>query len=343
MDKRTVDDRFALAEALSDYIDLTLGRQVVDPHPRALRLRQDGTRLSRVLMQALGVDSPAALSRALTLSNIPDLLTNRITALLAQDPGGGLVEHRQCCQRVELPDYRASSIGSISLGDDFAPVPDAGAFAAPEFEGDSLVTDVQVQRYVARYDVSRALMVAPDIGLMVQLQREARNAMLRVEAKQFATVLESSPMLPDGDVLFTAANSVGSGSGGQPSVTTLDYALASLRSMTTPAGSISGARGSILLVPGALEMTALTLLTAVDPTRSRFKVAVSPWLTDSKAWYVLASPSESPSLIRTVLEGDEPIFTTGRTINRDGLAVKVEHTFGFHAVSRLGIFRNAGV
>lgn len=333
-------------EALPDYVRLALGAPVDDPHPLADQLYRDGDGLRHALMRITGASDAASFERLYTYSQLPDLVVNAVVMAIAQAPDA-VTEHRLVCRQVALPNYKAATFGTIHLDDSIPAAPDGPTPATvPLAELSNWVTTGRPVRYLLGLRVGRQLLVSADLDLMGLMLGEARLALLKAEARAFASYVESNPTLGDGSALFVSGTNYVASGGGAPSLTTLDLAVKALRTMPTGAGSgIGGARGRLLLVPPALETTSRVLLATIDPRgEAGFELVVNPFLSSDTGWYLLAPPAENPSILRLTLgASDEPRSESFPLRDGDGLGVRFEHAAGFVAQSRLGIYKNAGI
>ena len=332
-------------EALPDYVRLAVGAPVSDVHPLADQLYRDGDGLRHALMRITGASDAASFERAYTYSELPALIVNATTEAVAQAPDG-VTEHRRVCRQMALPNYKAATFGTIHLDDNIPSAPDGPTPATvPLAELSNWVTTGRPVRYLLGLRVGRQLLVSADLDVLAMLLAEARLALLKAEARAFASYVESNPTLGDGSALFVSGTNYVASGGGAPSLTTMALGVKALRTMPTGAGSgIGGARGRLLLVPPALETTSRALLATIDPRgEAGFELVVNPFLSSDTAWYLFAPPAENPSILRLTLgAGDEPRSETFTTPSWDGIGVRLEHSAGFVAQSRLGIYKNAG-
>lgn len=338
--------RTELADALPDIVATQLGRPPVDAHPVAEYVRANSD-FRRVLFGLAGVEDATEFQRSLTYSHIPALLVNALSQYVAQSPAGGLIEHRRLCRTVEVGNLKPVTLGTVHLSDtEIEASPDGYAGGEiPELVATDFTTDGRPYRYVLRLRLARQLITNGDLDVLAMMVQSARDTLLRTEARKFAEFIEVNPLCGDGSALFIDnVNSVPSGSGGTPSATTLNTAMAAMRRMATPAGSVSGAVGRTLFIPPDVEFSSLSLLNTVDPNgRFGFGLAVSPWLASTTGWYTFANPQTSPTIARLTFGGDEPRFETYPLRDSDGIGLKAELSFGYSAIARLGAYRNPGV
>lgn len=326
--------RAELNEALPDYIRLAAGDELPDAHPVARQLANDGVDFAKVLQRVHGLSNATELERALTTSDIVDTTVSALTLRMPQRPSG-VTEHRAVCRKVSLPNYKSTQFGEVSVSDSIEPAPDsADPHRVPEIDGTTQWVTGRARRYTLSMKLARTLWLNSDLDTMAMMMEQTRAALLRAEAKLFASYIESNPTLGDGSGLFIGANSVT----GNLDVTGLGAALSKLRAQVNDVGALAAARGRILMVPAEHELSAMVLLSATCQCMDRFgfRLVVSPWLS-AGAYYVFAPPDESPSILRLTLSGiDEPVFSTKRAFGFDAVGLHAEHATGFVAVSRLG-------
>ena len=333
-----------LVDALDDYIGELVGDPSSDPHPLARHLHRDSS-LRRVLYEYHGADTAQDLHRALSLSDWPQLIATRITRAVTQRPSG-LTEHRALVLPAPLDTYHPSAFFETASSDAIAPIPTGGGpWPIPEIDiSDATVTGAP-SRYAVRVAIGRALFLTASLSPVEALVTELRNVLLRAETKAFSTYLESAPQLGDGNPLFVdGTNAIASGSGGEPSATTIGVALQTLRTQANAAGARNGVRGKYLAVPPALEATALTALGAIDPhDRRGLQVVVLPYASSSTAWWLFAAPREAASIARlSVGDAVDPVVETRPVPMQDAVDFRAAVDFGFIALSRAGCFYNPG-
>jgi hypothetical protein len=179
-------------------------------------------------------------------------------------------------------------------------------------------------------------------------------------------ILLGNPTLnQDATALFAAGhgNYVAPGSGAAPSVTTLDAAMLAMRTQTDPDGnSTLNVMPQYLIVPAALEATALALTTAINydtapgatsgrqPVGSVNRYAsltpiVEPRIdaNDSAKWFLSASPTMYDTIEVAFLNGNEnPYMEQQDGFSQDGVTYKIRLEATAAAMGYVGLYFNDG-
>lgn len=161
--------------------------------------------------------------------------------------------------------------------------------------------------YAKGFRVQEELMDDDLYGVIKRIPKDmgrgARNVIEQLVANIYNN--HSTGTLGDGVVLLSASHPIEGGTqsntGGAVdlSASTLETGKIAMEAMTDYKGLLLGVKSKILLVPPALEDTALKLVkstydpesaeNAINPIKSYgLTVVVNPYLTDSDAWFLLA-------------------------------------------------------
>lgn len=194
----------------------------------------------------------------------------------------------------------------------------------------------QLATYAREILISREVIVNDDVQMLGGTFGAIGAAAARIEAQMVANLLEANLTLADGQPMFGSENIVASAL----NATSLDAAMAALRTQTTPAGNLANHRAHVLTVAAGLELSARTLLHSAGLD---LPVVCLPWLAAGR-WYLQASPTIAPVVGRLLLAGNP----TGRSIivgsgktppNVDGFVLAAAADLGVVALGRVGIVR----
>lgn len=195
--------------------------------------------------------------------------------------------------------------------------------------------------------LSRHVLVNGDTALMAAMESQIAAVFAAYLRTALATALEATDTLEDGNQYFYAGagNLVSTGSGGAPSITTLDAATNLMAQQTLPGGQRCGLVPRYLVVPSTLAATAAVLARAVyeDNSPTPFEIVVLPELGGSYCYYV-ADPALSPALCLLTLGNSDRLLnveTYRPQITVDGIAMRATMDFRIARASRCGIVRYA--
>jgi hypothetical protein len=246
------------------------------------------------------------------------------------------------------PRYRVGSIGNISA------VSELG-----EFENKTIPDgEKETQKLSTKggiITISRKAIIDDDLGAFVgiaaQLGRAARRT---IEADVYA-LLAANPTMSDGVALFHASHG-NLGTGGAPSVTTLQEARKLLMTQKDPSGNdYLDLQPALWLGPLATGVDVRVANDAqYDPdtsnklqkpnsVRGMFRDVIDTPRISGTTWYVFAAPADAPVIEVAFLDGeDSPFLEMEEGFSQDGSRWKVRLDFGVAAVDYRGAVRNAG-
>lgn len=190
----------------------------------------------------------------------------------------------------------------------------------------------------------------------------------RTQNQRAYAVLTANALMSDGVALF-GAHASGSNiqtTGGVPTVATLNAGFLAMRLQKGMNGSVSlNITPKYLIVPAALEATAMELLASTTPPavggsavgtsgtsniygpggQRRLELVVDSNLdaANPAGWYLLASSSEIDTIEITFLSGEEsPTIETEWDMKKDVWAHKIRQTYGIKAIDWRGSYYNDG-
>lgn len=218
-------------------------------------------------------------------------------------------------------------------------------------------------QYGLGFQVTRVMWEDDLYGVMVDASRGlAESARITVEtacANVFNNGFSSS--YPGGDALalFSAVHTLieGGTSANAPSTncdlskTTLKAALTAFRNMRDDRNNKLVIQPKYLIVPAALEFTALELTqsrqdpetgnNAINPINGRLQVIVWDYLTDDDAWFISAGPQNSLMRARLIWRV-RPQFTNKDDFSTDNALFKVRMRFSTGFDDWRGLYGTSG-
>lgn len=311
-------------------------------HPEAAGLLDRGENLLKGLALACGLpvargaSSPGAvLARGLTSSDFKAALSSIVKVVsvhaLADHAG-----HRQFCKTIELQDFKSREFPSVDA--DFAFI-EAGEMAEFPF-GLAASTNgglsAGVRTFGRNVQISREVLINDDVGLITGLFANAGASASRLEAEAAYGLLESNPVLGDGQPMFDAAfENVEAAHLDESSA---GAAIGKLRTARTPAGSLANHAAAFLIVAPGLELSARKM---VHQCSLNLEVIASAWLPSGR-WYLSADPALAACLGLLHLRGSAGGLLIGPRAERtefEGVSVGVRFDFGVVPMGRVGIVR----
>ncbi len=208
--------------------------------------------------------------------------------------------------------------------------------------------------------LTRTMIINDDLRAFVRIPVLFGNAGRRMESDVVWSLITGNPVMADGKTLFHADHNnleatpamLGTINSGN-----LSSARTIMRKQKGLAGETLDLSPAFALVPVEQETDSEILLRSMAlPEASMSSGVMNPWagklipiaeprLSDSstKAWYIIASPSQAPVIEVAYLEGEEmPYIEEEIEFSSDALAIKVRHDFGAGIMSHVGIVKNPG-
>lgn len=304
--------------------------------------------------RGLRFSAPSAIiTRTMTTSDFPLLLTataNRLLQnVLAVAPGAA----RMCCTMREVPDFRAGTFLQAAGLRDLALLNEGSGIehAPPDERGEPY----QVRTFARNARFTRQAIINDDLGALDQM-RLFGNAVVATEAAQFATMFATNgagwgPTLTDGLPLFHATH--GNTATGAVSTTGVGAGRVAMRAQTDGAGNLVAPEPRLLLVGPAGETAAEQVLNQIAVVSTseasrpifagRLSLAVEPRLAGAP-WFLFADPAVAPVLALVTLAGTNgmPQITQHESATTDGVTFKVLHDFTIAPMAFVGAVRLTG-
>lgn len=290
-------------------------------------LRRSGTNIN-------GLSGDTILTRALhTTGDFPlilgDAVNRELRAAYNPAPSGS----RQLARQSTARDFRLKR--KLMLGDapSLEKVNEAGEFKHGTI--DEAQETYRVETFGKIISISRQALINDDLGAFTDLPRRMGLAARAFENEQIVRIIESNPVMSDGQRVFHQAH--GNNSEWLPSwPETLSDARLAMRRQTSASGMRIDATPRFLLVPPEHESYAERALAEIAATRtddfnpfSNITLLVDPYLTDEDHIYLAADPALIDGLEYSYLEGAPgPQTETRAGFEIDGVQTKIRLDFG---------------
>lgn len=331
------------------------GRQRAEVMADALAVRFDSTHkpapdarefvglsvpeLARRCVEAQGVDTRGMSAAQLvtrglhSTSDFPEILANaankRLQAEFAMVPSALKRTARQSSAR----DFKMKTVVKLSSAPDLLKVNEHG-----EFKRGTMVEakeSYRIETFGRIFGITRQALVNDDLSAFAGAAAKMGAAAGVFEAKTLASLLESNPVMADGQPVFHASHK--NLSTGALSLESLSAARLLFRKQVGLSGDLVDLSPRYLVVPADLETVAEKLLADIAaakvedvPAAARgLELVVEPRLTNATAWYLAAAPGQIEGIEFSYLEGFEgPYFETRNGFDVDGVEIKVRLDFG---------------
>lgn len=293
------------------------------------------------------------LSRMMSTSDLPNLLLATGNRILRDAYMAATPVLKRVARRSSARDFRAKTHLSVSGFPELRKVPESAEYTyAGAVEAKESYAVATFGRIVS---VTRQAIVNDDLDAFAQMQRGAGIAAAHLEAEQLVGLLTANAAMDDGTELFHADhNNLLTGGGSALAIAGLTAARTKMRLQKDLNGKLIAVAPSYLIVPAALEATALTLVSTnyvaaassdINPHAGQLEVLVEPRLdaVSTTQWYLAASPTLVDGLEYAYLDGSEgPQTFTEEGFDVDGLKIKVRLDFGSGVIDWRGLNRSNG-
>jgi ATP-dependent protease ClpP protease subunit len=333
---------------------------------RGMRLHE----LARACLQASGVKvdglsmmdlAAAALTRqsprgAQTTSDFPVILENTMHKLVLTGFMAQTATWQRFCKTGTVSDFRAWNRLVPGLLGNLDTVNEAGEYVNKNIP-DAQKESIQATRKGNIINVTPEVLVNDDIGYIQSMASGLGATGQRAIERAVYAVLNSNPVMADGNALYSVAHGNLAAVGAVPSVITLDAARQALMSQTAPGTDAEylDIQPAVAVVPLAQGGNTRVIVNAVyDPdTANKLQrpnmvngmvkdIVDSPRVAGT-VWHILADPNVAPIYEVVFLDGQQtPALSEEVNFRTSGLAWKIELPFGVGAISWRGGYRNAG-
>ena len=288
------------------------------------------------LNEASMFDAVTAIKAGFSNINLPGILGNAINRKIRA--GWDYVETawRSVAETVSVSDYKAFTSYVLNALGEYDEVPVGGSIPHGELSEDTYTN--QLKRYGKMFAIDEIDIINDDLGgITKRAFAFGRGAGLKLN-NVFWTLFQN-----DGS-FFSSGNANKVASAGALSVANLNALVKAFKKQTDSTGALVGLSPATLLVPVALEATALGLYndpefrdntssknyTIGNPWRSKFKPVASAYLTNDDDYYLLADPQIAATVQVAFLNGqDGPVIESNPTaFDTFGIQYRAKFSFG---------------
>lgn len=286
--------------------------------------------------------------RAIATADLTDLLSNIANKILAEGDGQEKYAFEKIASEISLRDFKATPIVRVGNSGLAVKSSETGDYAAGTMS-DSKETITLVDRGLL-FTISWQAIMNDDLNVLKQIGQKAPEMGRKDIEKQVINVLNSNPVMADGNTLFHASHGNLITGGAAPSEAGLDAANQLMKAFVDESGEPMDLSTKYLIVMPKHEVAARKLaaqITAsssanVNPFGGQIEVIVSSRLTQKATkdvWYLSCDPNEFAPLVFATLEGQgsNPEVQAQEDFNSKNLKVRVSQPSGAAAASYKGI------
>ncbi len=289
-----------------------------------------------------------------TTASFSYLLGTSMNKRLLKDYQAWPAEWMKFCQIVPIRDFKQQSRVRFGAFGSLPVVPEDSAYTSVSLT-DSAATYVP-QKRGNLVTVSREVIINDDLQAVKQIPTKLAVAAAYTLAEFVYGFLSSNANIYDGSALFTTGaphNNLGTSA---LSTAAMQAGVTAMREQTNYAGKRIGLRPRYLVVPPELEWTAMVATKSagapgtpnndLNPMLGYCVPIVSPQLTSSTQWFMIADPREVDTIeigfvggqyAPTLLIQDSPLL--GLNYTNDVVSYKCRHEYGGVVNDFRGIYR----
>jgi phage major head subunit gpT-like protein len=273
---------------------------------------------------------------AATTSDFPNILANIATKTLRQGYDAAPPTFRTIARQVNVPDFKQAKSVNISDLAALQKVNESGEFHVIYLSDNG--EPYAVGAYGNIVSITRQVIINDDLRSLVRVPAELGRAAARMESDVFWKIITANAAMADSVAIFHATHANLNGTNAL-ALGALGTARAQMRLQTAPNGTILGIMPKAIVVPAALEQTALQLVNPMQLAATSATTVIPQWITQMQVvtearldadsttnWYAVA---DGDGMIYSYLEGQEGVYTeTQMGFETDGVKIKARSDFG---------------
>ncbi len=289
-----------------------------------------------------------------TTASFSYLLGTSMNKRLLKDYQAWPAEWMRFCTIVPIRDFKQQSRVRLGAFGSLPIVAEDTAYTAISLT-DSAATYVP-QKRGNLVTVSREVIVNDDLQAIKQIPTKLAVAAAYTLAEFVYAFLSNNPTIYDGNALFTTGAPHSNLGAAALSSTAMQSGVTAMREQANYAGKRLGLRPRYLVVPAELEWTSMVITKSagvpgsnnndINPMLGYVTPIVSPQLTSTTQWFLIADPREVDTIEIGFVGGqvnpalfiqDLPLL--GLNFSQDVISYKVRQEYGGAAVDYRGLYR----
>lgn len=298
-----------------------------------------------------------------TTSDFANILSSTINTTLRQAYQLAPATYRAWARQASASDYRNINRTQLSGAPRLTKVGEHGEYTRGTMVDSK--ESYRVEKFGKVIGITREVIVNDYLNAFDRIPAAIGMAAASLESDIVYSILLANANMADGVALFHANHGNLAGSNAVISVASMGSAMGAMAIQTDPnLGAPLNVLASYLIVPPAIEPTAMQLVTAVTPnqasgvtppkmqnlsvvTEARLQTGVTVDATtysgSATAWFLAAMPGLIDTVEYAYLEGSDGVYTETRNgFDVDGVEVKCRLDFGAKAIDYRGLYKNIG-
>lgn len=357
------DEKDKVRAAAVDGIRLRAGWKIEKPAEGAEKFRgMTLERLAEYCLRKAGVQTDGLTRTQLirkafshSTSDFPNILMDAVGKALLDAYGEVPTTFKKWTKVVSASDFKKRYVVKLGSFSELDEVPEGAEFKEKTISEEK--EEYSIATYGAIFSITRQTIINDDLDAFSRIPMHLGRAARRTVEKTVYNILNTNPVMSDGNTLFSTAHG-NVGTAGAISNTTLKEIRKLMGQQKDPDGNLIYLRPGYLIVPPAIATDAMEWMNSTYfPGKSNnqpniwqrwAEVIETPYTSadaggSDTAWYVIADPTLVDTVEVAFLDGqEEPTIETDRGFEVDGIKFKVRLDFGAAPVDWRGMFKNAG-
>lgn len=347
----TVQTRNAMEEALAHRADPSNFKLESD---KAKEYRGHSlTDFCRSVLEAKGVRTTGMTkdelaSRALTTSDFPALMSNVVNKFLRRAYNTAPQTWKRLANQMSASDFK--QITGVQFGGSLKleKVNEHGEFKYGKLADSK--ENFKLETYGKIISITRQAIINDDLNGFTRLSQLFGAAAANLESDIMWGLILGNPKMGDGKTLFHSEHKNLAAAGGAISETTLSAARIAMMRQKGMEDEALNIFAKYFIVPIELLTEAQKIMSAITANKTgdvnvfngAYEIITEARITDPKAWYLAADPSQVDMLSYAYLNGQGLYTETRNGWEVDGVEVKARLDFGGVCWDHRGFYKNPG-
>lgn len=299
-------------------------------------------------VKTTGMTKDELASRALTTSDFPALMSNVVNKFLRRAYSAAPQTWKRLANQMSAGDFK--QITGVQFGGSLKleKVNEHGEFKYGKLSDSK--ENFKLETYGKIISITRQAIINDDLNGFTRLSQLFGAAAANLESDIMWGLILNNPKMGDGKALFHSDHKNLAAAGGAISETTLSAARIAMMRQKGFEDETLNIFAKYFIVPIELLTDAQKIMSAVTANKTgdvnvfngAYEIITEARITDPKAWYLAADPSQVDMLSYAYLNGQGLYTETRNGWEVDGVEVKARLDFGGVCWDHRGLYKNPG-
>lgn len=299
-------------------------------------------------VRTTGMTKDELASRALTTSDFPALMANVVNKFLRRAYTAAPQTWKKLANQMSASDFK--QITGVQFGGSLKleKVNEHGEFKYGKLSDSK--ENFKLETYGKIISITRQAIINDDLNGFTRLSQLFGAAAANLESDIMWGLILSNPKMGDGKTLFHNDHKNLAGAGAAISETSLSVARIAMMRQKGLEDEALNVFAKYFIVPIELLTDAQKIMSAITANKTgdvnvfngAYEIITEARITDPKAWYLAADPSQIDMLSYAYLNGQGLYTETRNGWEVDGVEVKARLDFGGVCWDHRGFYKNPG-